>query len=96
MLVYELPGTESAKGIAQDAAWAVDDSIKAIGTVTLDSEAAIAAARAAYDALTEPAKAYVENLDMLTAAEAALAQLKTDAQNQAAATPGAGGRGACD
>ena len=86
VLVYELPGTESAKGIAQDAAWAVDDAIKAIGTVTLDSEAAITAARAAYDALTEPAKAYVEKLDMLTAAEAALAQLKTDAENQAAAT----------
>lgn len=86
VLVYELPGTESAKGQAQDAAWAVDDAVKAIGTVTLDSEAAITAARAAYDALPESAKPYVETLDMLTAAEAALAQLKTDAENQAAAT----------
>lgn len=86
VLVYELQGTESAKGQAQDAAWAVDDAVKAIGTVTLDSEEAITAARAAYDALPESAKPYVETLDMLTAAEAALAQLKTDAENQAAAT----------
>ena len=54
----------------------VEDKIDAIGEVTLDSENAIQAARAAYDALTEEQKAEVKNYDVLTAAEARLADLQ--------------------
>lgn len=59
--------------------------IDAIGMVTLDSEAAIEAARTAYDALTEEQKAMVENADALTAAEAALVELKKAAADEEAA-----------
>ena len=58
------------------AAKPVDDMIDAIGEVTLESEDAIAAARAAYEALTEAQKAEVKSYDKLTAAEARLAVLK--------------------
>ena len=54
---------------------AVEKQIAAIGDVTLESKDAIAAARAAYDALSSEAKAYVENYDVLTAAEAKYAEL---------------------
>ena len=54
---------------------AVIAQIDAIGTVTLDSKAAIKAARAAYDALTDEQKALVTNDDVLTAAEEALSAL---------------------
>jgi hypothetical protein len=62
----------------------VQELIAAIGTVTLDSEEAIEAARVAYDALTDTQKALVSNLDVLTAAEAKLAELKTAAEQEAA------------
>ena len=58
--------------------WYVNDvieKINAIGEVTLASEEAITAARAAYEALTEAQQAEVKNYDKLTAAEAAYAQL---------------------
>lgn len=61
------------------AGWAVNDAktkIDAIGDVTLDSGAAIAAARAAYNALSDEQKAQLSNYDKLTAAEAKLAQLR--------------------
>ena len=58
------------------AAKPVDDMIDAIGEVTLESEDAIAAARAAYEALTEAQQAEVKSYDKLTAAEARLADLK--------------------
>ena len=58
------------------AAKAVDDMIDAIGEVTLESEEAIDAARAAYEALTEAQQAEVKSYDKLTAAEARLADLK--------------------
>ena len=60
----------------QEAADAVIELIDAIGEVTLNSEAAITAARAAYDALTDAQKALVTKLDVLVAAEAALEALK--------------------
>ena len=70
----------------QAAANAVIVKIDAIGTVTLSSEAAITAARSAYNALTADQKALVTNLSTLTAAEAALDQLKKQAAaDQAAA-----------
>ena len=59
--------------------WHVNDVIEkidAIGEVTLASEEAIAAARAAYGALTEARQAEVKSYDKLTAAEARLADLK--------------------
>ena len=67
------------------AAKAVSEQIAAIGTVTLSSAEAIAAARTAYDALTGEQKALVTNLDVLTAAEAALAALQDKAAADAAA-----------
>jgi hypothetical protein len=54
--------------------------IAAIGTVTLDSKAAIAAARSAYDALTAVQKAQVGNASLLTAAQQALEALERAAQ----------------
>lgn len=49
--------------------------IDAIGTVTLDSQEAIANARTAYDALTEEQKTLVSNYDVLVAAEETLSYL---------------------
>ena len=66
--------------------WHVNDAIEkinAIGTVTPDSGDAIAAARAAYDALTDSQKAEVSNYNTLLAAEARFAELK-DAAARAA------------
>lgn len=65
------------------AADAVRAQIAAIGTVTLESEAAITAARSAYNALTADQKAFVKNLDVLTVAEAALAQAQAGAKSVA-------------
>ncbi len=62
------------------AADAVEKLIDAIGTVTLDSEEAIKAARDAYDALTDAQKELVENYQTLLDAETKLAQLKKDAE----------------
>ena len=62
----------------EEAIEAVEEKIAAIGTVTLSSEAAITTARAAYDALSDEQKALVANYDVLTAAEAAFAQLEED------------------
>lgn len=55
---------------------AVKQLIENIGTVTLDSEAKIAEARAAYDALPEESKAGLENYNILVAAENSLEELK--------------------
>ena len=62
------------------AADAVEKLIDAMGTVTLDSEEAIKAARDAYDALTDAQKELVGNYQTLLDAEAKLAQLKKDAE----------------
>ena len=72
------------------------EAIRAIGTVTLDKEAAIAAARAAYAALSDTAKALVENYTLLIQAEETLAGLKNAASGgstsggSSAEQPGAG------
>ncbi len=60
-----------------------EKAIDAIGDVTLTSGDAIAAARAAYDALTDSQKAEVSNYNTLLAAEARFAELK-DAAARAA------------
>lgn len=85
VFVYELSGTESGKGQAQDAAAEVMDAINAIGDVTLDSAGAVQAARAAYDGLNDAAKGYVKNYDALVNAEAAYAGLVAQQQAQQAA-----------
>lgn len=63
----------------KEAAEAVEKLIKDLGTITLESEDDIKAAREAYDKLTDEQKALVENLADLEAAEEKLAQLKADA-----------------
>jgi hypothetical protein len=63
---------------------AVQTQIDAIGEVTLESEEAIVAARAAYDALNDAQKTQVTNLETLTAAESKLAELKAAAEKEAA------------
>ena len=67
---------------AQTEAQAVIDKINAIGTVvyTDDCKAKIDAAGAAYDALSDAAKAKVTNLETLTNAQSTYAQLKADAE----------------
>ena len=79
VLVYTLEGTQTEKGKAQDQAYAMIDAIKAIGPVTLQSEAAIIACRTQYDALSDLAKKYVKNYNKLVEAETALANLKLQA-----------------
>ena len=62
----------------------VADKISAIGTVTLNSEAAITAARTAYNNLSDAQKALVSNYDALTSAEKKLQRLEEDAAQKAA------------
>ena len=76
VLVYQLPGTESDT-VKQKEAADVVNTINSIGSVTLDSEPVILAARAAYDALADDAKGYVTNYQTLVDDEAALAALKS-------------------
>ncbi|MCC8029024.1 MAG: L,D-transpeptidase/peptidoglycan binding protein [Lachnospiraceae bacterium] len=66
---------QAAQQAAQSQAQTVIDAINAIGTVTAESGSAIANARTQYDALSDTAKGYVTNYDVLTAAEAAYAAL---------------------
>lgn len=63
---------------SSDAVAAVMKKIDTIGTVTLESKAAIDAARAAYGALANEQRAQVNNLDKLTAAEDAYEALLAD------------------
>ena len=83
MYKRQLPGTESAKAKAQDAAAGVISAINSIGSVSLESRNTINNVRAQYDVLDALAQSYVTNYDVLTAAEAQLATL--DAQAAAAA-----------
>ena len=66
------------------AADAVNAKIEAIGEVTLDDEAAIAEARAAYNALTDDQKALVDETK-IAAAEKTLEALKKAEADKAAA-----------
>ena len=68
----------------REAADAVEALITAIGSVDLTKEAAITAAREAYDALNDTRKAMVSNYAALTAAEEKLQQLKDEAAQAAA------------
>ena len=86
-ITWAIAGTDLPEQPNNDqvAADAVNAQIEAIGTVTLETEAAITAARTAYNALTDAQKALVTKLEILTAAEAALADLKQAATDKAAA-----------
>ena len=67
------------------AAKTVTDQIAALGAITsLDQKSDVEAARTAYDNLTEEQKAYVTNLDVLTAAEAKITELQAAADKEAA------------
>lgn len=65
----------------------VERLINAIGTVTLDSEDRIQAARDAYDRLTDAQKDLVTNLGTLQAAEATLQKLKDAKDDKPSTTP---------
>ena len=72
---------------AADAVLALFDALPAVENITLDSKAAIEAARAAYNALTDEQKALIapEDLAKLTIAEEALAAAVKAAADQKAA-----------
>ena len=70
LVSYEKPAPEE---VNREKAQEVIDLIEAIGEVTAESEAAITAARTAYNKLTPEQKALVTNYETLTAAEAAFA-----------------------
>lgn len=65
--------------LADDRVQNVTELIDGIGTVTLESEAKIQAARAAYNALSIQQKRQVKNLETLTNAEARLTALQAEA-----------------
>ena len=71
---YEAIGAEEAAN--REAAGQVEAEIQKIGEVTLESKAAIEAARGAYEALTAPQKKLVANLSELKRAETIYAALK--------------------
>ena len=81
--VFRLDITDSQAEADKQAAAAVDARIAAIGKVTLESEADIKAARAAYDKLTPTQKNLVTKLSVLEDAEAKLAELKEAVQAEA-------------
>lgn len=74
----ELKAAADKEETDREAALGVDELIAALAPVTLESEADVLAARAAYEALTDDQKAYVANLNALEEAEAILEGLKAD------------------
>ena len=68
----------------EKAAKAVEDQINAIGKVTLESKKAIEEARAAYNKLSENQKKLVNNIEILTKAEAELKKLEEEAAQEEA------------
>lgn len=82
--LYDLTDTQTEKPPVgpesedKKAAEKVVQAIEKIGTVTLESKAAIQEAREAYDALTEEGKKLVTNYDKLVKAEEELKNLETD------------------
>ena len=74
----ELTESASQEEIDRAAAKGADELINSIGEVSLESESAIQAARAAYDALTDEQKALVTKSYALKAAEEKLAAMKAD------------------
>ena len=106
MLVYNLQGTESAKAKeqeeaeraqeeaerqAQESAAVVIQMIDSLGEITLASKDMVVNTRNQYNALSDRAKEYVTNYNVLEVAEATIGQLETEAfadqQAQAEAQP---------
>ena len=77
----QLATIKTADDYDHEEADAVETLIANIGTVTLNSEDAILAAKAAYNALTAGGKGYVTNYATLQAAEARLTELKQEKAN---------------
>lgn len=77
VLVYQLPGTESSQAQAMDQADAVIAAIDSIGDVNLGSGGVISSCRSKYDGLSEDAKKYVTNYDVLVAAESTYGALQS-------------------
>ena len=80
----ELKAAAEQAAADKAAADAVIAQIGAIGTVTLDSEAAIESVEAAYEALTPAQKALVTNYNTLTTARTTYNELKAAAEQAAA------------
>jgi hypothetical protein len=87
---------ELAVKMDKEAARVVAEQIQNVGEVTMDSEAAIQAARAAYDALTDLQRQMVPNGQLLVDQEGVLAALKQQAAEQAAAEQAAAERVAAE
>lgn len=66
------------EGLRQEQVTKVEDAIRALGTVSLGSETAVAAARAAYKALDKDLQERVSNYADLESAESALLDLKAE------------------
>ena len=73
---------ELAKDRLAYEALVVEETINAIGTVTLDSDSAIAAARKAYDGASAEVQAAVTNAGVLSDAEAAISGLRVQAVSE--------------
>ena len=73
--VDAIAGLEQAEVDKEAAANVINEINKINEKVTLDDQSAVAAARAAYDALTKEQKALVTNLDKLTKAEGVIKEL---------------------
>lgn len=91
VIVFYTGDTEEENYLIQNPQVKVSELIAEIETVTLESEAQIAEARAQYDALTEEQKAQVLNYQDLVNAELTLQTLKLQAAAEAAAAAEAGG-----
>ena len=91
VIVFYTGDTEEENYLIQNPQVKVSELIAEIETVTLESEAQIAEARAQYDALTEEQKAQVLNYQDLVNAELTLQTLKLQAAAEAAAAAQAGG-----
>ncbi|MBC3889988.1 DUF4430 domain-containing protein, partial [Acetobacterium paludosum] len=76
----KLTAADTPSAADKAAAKTVTDQITALGTITLDKEADVTAARSAYTALTDAQKALItaETLKILTDAEATIDTLKPD------------------
>ncbi len=89
VLMYELSGTQTVDTLSKQAAASCETLIDAIGTVTLNSSAAITAAETAYDALGDGGKSCVSNYDVLVAARTRYNELVAAAESEAAAAEAA-------
>ena len=94
--IAELQAAADKAEADKAAAAAVDAAIAALNVETLEDKADVEAARAAYDALTDDQKAFVEGLATLEAAEAKIAELEAAAAIKLGDVNGDGKIGADD